>query len=71
MCSVCMKTPCDSRCPNADEPVAIYYCSKCKEGIFEGYKYFDAGSLKICEDCFDDMLPIEILELLGERLETA
>ena len=30
MCAVCRKNPCDSRCPNAEEPRSIYTCEWCK-----------------------------------------
>lgn len=29
MCAVCRKNPCDSRCPNAEEPKSIYTCEWC------------------------------------------
>ena len=41
MCSLCLKTPCDSRCPNAPEPKVILACSECGTGIFEGEKFYD------------------------------
>ena len=36
MCAVCRKNPCDSRCPNAEEPKSIYACEWCEEPIYEG-----------------------------------
>ena len=39
MCAVCRKNPCDSRCPNAEEPKSIYTCEWCEEPIYEGDKY--------------------------------
>lgn len=33
MCAVCRKNPCDSRCPNAEEPRSIYTCEWCKDVI--------------------------------------
>lgn len=36
MCSLCLKTPCDSRCPNAPEPKPVVNCKECGVGIFEG-----------------------------------
>ena len=70
MCQLCMTSPCDSRCPNADNPVPVYYC-KCGEGIYEGDKYFDNGNVKICEECLDNMSAEEILALVDEKLEVA
>lgn len=71
MCSMCLKTPCHPRCPNAPEPVAVYSCCKCGEGIFGGEKYLDSSEGKICEDCLDDMTADEWLELFGESLAIA
>lgn len=31
MCSICLKNPCDSRCPNAPESKPIEICSECGE----------------------------------------
>ena len=41
MCDICRKNPCDSRCPNADEPKFNHYCSSCGEGISEGEEYVE------------------------------
>ena len=40
MCSVMLKIPCDSRCPNAPEQQPVMICAECKEGIYEGDEYF-------------------------------
>lgn len=71
MCSLCLSTPCHTRCPNAPEPVAVHRCGKCGEGIFKGDKYFDGQGGCICEECLDDMTSGELLEMLGESLATA
>lgn len=71
MCSVCLQSPCSSRCPNASEPEPVYMCIKCNEGIFSGDKYFDSYLGPICEDCLDDMTVKECLEYVGETLSTA
>ena len=57
MCSLCLKTPCDSRCPNAPEPKPVVNCKECGGGI--------------CEDCMDDMTVSEMLELFGEKFTIA
>ncbi len=36
MCTTCMKTPCDSRCPNAPEPEAEKTCVLCDGPIYPG-----------------------------------
>lgn len=72
MCSLCLKWPCDPRCPNADEPEPVYVCCKCGEGIYEEDKYFDVGDgTRICYDCLDNMDPEDLLELVGEELKQA
>lgn len=71
MCSVCMSNPCHPRCPNAPEPEPVYTCNKCGYGIFDGDKFFDGPEGHICEECLDDMTTDEILEMFGEKLQTA
>ena len=51
MCSLCLKTPCDSRCPNAPEPKPVVNCKECGVGIFEGERFYDSEKGPICEDC--------------------
>ena len=29
MCMICGQSPCDSRCPNAPDPPAVYTCAHC------------------------------------------
>lgn len=71
MCSVCMSNPCHPRCPNTPEPEPVYTCNKCGYGIFDGDKFFDGPEGYICEECLDDMTSDEILEMFGEKLQTA
>lgn len=71
MCALCRKEPCDCRCPNAPEPEPVKICARCEEGIFAGEKYFDSPDGPICEECMDGMKANEILEILGEKLDTA
>ena len=71
MCSVCMSNPCHPRCPNAPEPEPVYTCNKCGYGIFDGDTFFDGPEGYICEECLDDMTSDEILEMFGEKLQTA
>ena len=54
MCAVCRKNPCDSRCPNAEEPKSIYTCEWCKEPIYEGDKYMNTPEGPVCKDCIED-----------------
>lgn len=71
MCSICLKSPCDARCPNADSTIPVTVCSECGAGIYEGDKYFDSGNKKICEECMGWMSVAELLSILGEELKTA
>lgn len=68
MCALCMKEPCDSRCPNASEPKSITICISCEEGIYSGDKYLDLPKGAICESCVDSMRGRELLEYLEEEL---
>lgn len=50
MCAVCRKNPCDSRCPNAEEPKSICTCewcdiisrerSKLRDRLLQSHRYF-------------------------------
>lgn len=51
MCDVCLKTPCHSRCPNANEPSVVHKCLKCGEWIVEGDDFYDVDGEPWCEDC--------------------
>ena len=46
--------PCDSRCPNAPEPPAVYECDLCGEPIREGEYVYKIDELKCCEACVED-----------------
>ena len=60
MCDLCRHYPCASNCPNAPEPVAMYTCDNCGEGIFDGEHYYkidnvaDVKTLLICDECMRD-----------------
>lgn len=42
MCSICNKSPCDSRCPNySSQKNTHIYCSICKEPIGIGEEYVE------------------------------
>lgn len=71
MCSMCLTSPCNPRCPNAPEPVAVKICSRCSAGILEGEEYLDSDNGSICEECLSDMTTKEYLDFVGEELATA
>lgn len=70
MCRVCLQSPCDPRCPNADPPKAVYTCSRCKNDIYAGKRVFISPEGVVCEDCLKRMSAEAILALMGECLET-
>ena len=43
MCQYCLHNPCLPGCPNYEEPKAVYHCSICGQGIFEGEEYIENG----------------------------
>ena len=58
MCEICRKTPCDSRCPNAEQPMTIE-CTECGGDIYLNEEYWDFGNefgITMCEDCKDRAL---------------
>lgn len=71
MCSMCMSTPCNPRCPNAPERKAVKECAWCHEGIFSGEMYFDSPVGVICEECLSGMAVQEYLEFIGELFSIA
>lgn len=54
MCDVCLKVPCDNRCPNAPEPPHVFVCSGCGEPILEGDDYWEIMGEQWCECCITD-----------------
>lgn len=71
MCVMCLKTPCDPRCPNAPESAGKFKCCECGYPIFEDEKYFDSENGAICEECLEKKTAKEIIELCGETLTVA
>ena len=72
MCDICLKSPCDTRCPNAPEPPEIFSCSRCAEPIREGERYAeDPDGRRLCEGCMDNMTTAEALSFTGCVFGTA
>lgn len=68
MCSVCMKNPCHSSCPNAEEPTPILLC-ECGNGIYSGDRYLEDINGKChCIECLEEMTVPDILKLAGWEL---
>ena len=62
MCSVCRKSPCDSRCPNAPDPPTVYTCKYCGEPIVEGDEYVDVDGDFYHSECFSDAAESILME---------
>lgn len=54
MCDVCLKSPCDPRCPNAQDPPAVHVCSGCGRDILDGDKFYRVMGEPFCEECIED-----------------
>ena len=53
-CEYCRMIPHHPRCPEASELKIVYYCSECKEPIYEGQMFYHVGKQKYCYDCMDE-----------------
>lgn len=69
MCEICRKSPCDSRCPNADSPI-ITKCDWCREDIYAGEEYID-DNVTLCADCVKEKSALELLNFMGVQLSVA
>lgn len=63
MCSMCMRTPCHPRCPNAPEPEHIHECEFCDEGITAGDDFVEIGGKYYHKDCLGVDELLEIFEI--------
>jgi hypothetical protein len=54
MCDICLKSPCDPRCPNAPDPPAVFVCSGCGGDIYDGQAFWSIMGEQFCEGCIDD-----------------
>lgn len=71
MCAICMRTPCDPRCPNAPDPPTVATCHRCGEPIVPGDEYARIDGLAYCESCIEDMPYSELISLMGGEWRTA
>jgi hypothetical protein len=54
ICEICRRIPCDSRCPNAPEPPAIYECTSCHGEIRVGEWVVKLDGFPYCEECVEN-----------------
>ncbi|MCL2547093.1 MAG: hypothetical protein FWE06_07890 [Oscillospiraceae bacterium] len=47
LCSMCVKSPCDGRCPYAEVGDAVYHCRLCDESVQAGEFFIEMGG-----DCY-------------------
>lgn len=62
MCDICLKMPCDPRCPNAPEPPSVFICSGCGDHIYDGDDYWDVFGEQFCSDCIEEMRGIAVYD---------
>lgn len=65
MCAICHSSPCNSRCPNAPEPVAIDDCYLCEKPIREGEEYYTLCGVAICTECSETMTMKQLSDIYG------
>lgn len=71
MCSLCLRSPCDARCPNAPAPPAVYTCKDCGEDIVPGDEFAEIDGEYYHIECLEDMTTRELLKLFDVYTETA
>lgn len=73
MCSECLQTPCDPRCPNAEptprEPVAT--CGICNDDIFAGDDVVEIDGSLYHYDCLEKLPLTELLDMCGVYVDVA
>ena len=65
MCAICLSNPCNSRCPNAPEPIAVDDCFLCDKPIRVGEEYFTISSVAVCTDCAETMNMKQLSNITG------
>lgn len=72
MCEFCHTYPHLPGCPNAPEPVAIYTCEYCKDGIIEGDEFVEIDGAYYHVSCLSEEMNIyELLGLFGVSYQEA
>lgn len=67
MCEICRQTPCDNRCPNADDkPIVITAtCEECGDDIYSDYTHWidSEGNIFCSRECVEQYHGIEEVDL--------
>lgn len=53
MCDICHTSPCNSRCPNAPDPMPCYICDGCGGNICEGESVWHIQQEVYCAECIE------------------
>lgn len=67
MCAICMRTPCDPRCPNAPDPPEVHTCKHCGESIAPGDEFFEVDGDFYHGECFMDCAANILVNQFGAR----
>ena len=62
MCDICMRKPCDPRCPNAPEPHSVFICSGCGDDILDGEEYWELMGEQWCAHCIEEAKEVAIYD---------
>lgn len=68
---LCLRSPCDARCPNAPEPPAVHICKDCGENIVPGDECAEIDGSYYHIECLENMTTRELLALFDVFPETA
>lgn len=69
MCNICLKDPCDCRCPNYSPTSTGIYCCECGEEIIASDRYIQNGNGDYMH--FDCVCGIcDLLKWLGYEIKT-
>ena len=67
MCNECNQYRCDIRCPNYIEEKI--YCKLCDK-VLEDENVYTDGFDYVCENCFENMEPVDIAEMFNISKES-
>lgn len=63
MCSLCLQSPCDYRCPNAKPSRSYQTCPYCGDGITLDEEYAEVNGEYFHIDCLESMGVRDLLEM--------